>query len=296
MRLAFQNDETRIDRDQSGWADGDTLKIDALVRDGQLSNSPFWQFTALDAPYDYEIEFFDSNVATSLDTVNGTGPSARNTPATQVNFNVTNTITGEEVPFAFDETQGTQDGRLGDREFIYIYDSFGDSLSPVFEFRIVYETVLGQGRVPTGELPEAGDIYQIKTYKSFGSSDTYSFTTESSNVDEETAKDLLDQVRVVPNPYVSAASWEGKLPPTITSGRGERKIQFQNVPDGSTIRIFTVRGELVRELNHDDSIDRGYVNWDLRTRENLDVAYGVYYYHLKAPGVGTKTGKIALIK
>lgn len=296
MRLAFQNDETRINQDESGWVDGDSLKIDVLVRDGTLSNSPFWQFSALEAPYDYEIEFFDQNVATSLDTVNGTGPSARNTPAVDVNFTVTNTVTGEEVPFAFDETQGTQDGRLGDREFVYIYDSFGDSLSPVFEFRIVYETVLGQGRVPTGELPEAGDIYEIKTYKSFGSGDTYSYTTKSSNVDNESAKDRLDQVRVVPNPYVSAASWEGKLPPTITSGRGERKIQFQNVPEGSTIRIFTVRGELVRELQHDASIDRGYVDWDLRTRENLDVAYGVYYYHLKAPGVGTKTGKIALIK
>ena len=52
----------------------------------------------------------------------------------------------------------------------------------------------------------------------------------------------------------------------------------------------------MRELNHDDSIDRGYVDWDLRTRENLDVAYGIYFYHLEAPGVGTKTGKIALIK
>jgi len=296
MRLAFQNDETRVNRDESGWADGDSLKIEALIREGTLSNSPFWQFRALDAPYDYEIEFFDQNVATSIDTVNGRGPSARSTPATQVNFTVRNTITGEEVPFAFDETQGTQDGRLRDREFIYIYDSFGDSLSPVFEFRFEYETVLGQGRVPSGELPEAGDIYEIKSYKSFGSSDTYSFTTKSSNVDNETAKDQLDMVRVVPNPYVSAASWEGKLPPTITSGRGERKIQFQNVPAGSIVRIFTVRGELVRELYHEDSIDSGYIDWDLRSRENQDVAYGIYYYHLKAPGVGTKTGKIALIK
>jgi hypothetical protein len=95
---------------------------------------------------------------------------------------------------------------------------------------------------------------------------------------------------------VSAARWEGKLPPTITSGRGERKIQFQNVPENSTIRIFTVRGELVRELTHEDAIDRGFIDWDLRTRENLDVAYGIYFYHLEAPGVGTKTGKIALIK
>jgi len=195
-----------------------------------------------------------------------------------------------------DETQGTADGELGDREYIYIYDSFGDSLAMTYEFRIRYETLIGQGRVPTGDLPEAGDVYTIRTYKSFRSNDTYSYSTSSSDVDKDKAKSSLDDIRVVPNPYVAAASWEGKLPPTITSGRGERKIQFQNVPANSTIRIFTVRGELVRELKHDNSIDKGFVNWDLKTRESLDVAYGVYYYHLEAPGVGSKTGKIALIK
>lgn len=305
MRLAFQNDETRLNQDAMGWADpADSTNIDVLVREGTFSNSPFWRFSGIIAPYDYEIEFGDEILATSIDTVNGVGPSARNTPATPVNFKITNTTTGQEVPFAFDQTQGTDEyangatyAELGDREFIYIYDTFGDSLSPTYEVRFLYETILGQTeREPTGDLPEAGDTYEIKTYKAFRPNDTYTYSTESSKVDEETAQEMLDQIRVVPNPYVSAASWEGKLPPTITSGRGERKIQFQNVPENSTIRIFTVRGELVRELKHDDSIDRGYIDWDLRTRENLDVAYGIYFYHLEAPGIGTKTGKIALIK
>ncbi len=295
MRVAFQNDPNRVDADNSSWNEPEGM-IEVLVREGTLSNSPFWQFEGIRAPYDYEIIFSDEIIATSLDTVNGSGFQARNTPSVQTYFKVRNATKGVDVPFALDETQGTADGRLGDREFVYIYDSFGDSLNATYEFRIRYESIIGQGRVPTGDLPEDGDIYTIRTYKSFRSNDNYTFTTTASDVDEDAAKSELDLVRVVPNPYVAAASWEGKLPPTITSGRGERKIQFQNVPSGSVIRIFSVRGDLVRELRHENTIDRGFVDWDLKTRENLEVAYGVYYYHLEAPGVGTKTGKIALIK
>ena len=35
--------------------------------------------------------------------------------------------------------------------------------------------------------------------------------------------------------------------------------------------------------------------WNLKTKENLDIAFGVYFYVLESP-VGTKTGKIAIIK
>lgn len=295
MRIAFQNDLNRVNTDMSSWNNPDG-KIEVLVREGVLSNSPFWQFTGIKAPYDYEIIFSDEIIATSLDTVNGTGFAPKNTPSDSTYFKVRNATNGVDVPFAFDQTQGTVDGKLGDREFIYIYDTFGDSLNVTYEFRIRYENVIGAGRVPTGDLPEPGDIYTISTYKSFRSNDTFRYTTSSSSVDDDVAKSQLDEVRVVPNPYVAAASWEGKLPPTITSGRGERKIQFQNVPANSIIRIFSVRGDLIKELRHESSIDRGFVDWDLRTRENLEVAYGVYYYHLEAPGVGVKTGKIALIK
>jgi hypothetical protein len=104
----------------------------------------------------------------------------------------------------------------------------------------------------------------------------------------------LDKIRVVPNPYVVASILEKPNPPG-TSGRGERKIEFRNVPFDAKISIFTVRGELVRELHADGNISNGTVPWDLKTSENLDVAYGVYFYAVES-SVGTKTGKIAIIK
>ena len=32
------------------------------------------------------------------------------------------------------------------------------------------------------------------------------------------------------------------------------------------------------------------------SRDNLDIAYGVYLYHIDAPGIGEHTGKFAVIK
>ena len=39
----------------------------------------------------------------------------------------------------------------------------------------------------------------------------------------------------------------------------------------------------------------GTVSWNLKTKENLDIAFGIYFYVIESP-IGTKTGKIAIIK
>jgi hypothetical protein len=114
-------------------------------------------------------------------------------------------------------------------------------------------------------------------------------------VDDGMAHDQLSRVRVVPNPYISATTHESPLPPGITTGRGDRKIDFIHVPAQSKINIFTARGEHMITLRHESSIDDGTVTWNLKSKENLDIAYGVYFYVLESP-VGEKSGKIAIIK
>ena len=114
-------------------------------------------------------------------------------------------------------------------------------------------------------------------------------------ITSETAKNELDLIKVVPNPYVVTHDGESRLLSTQTSGRGEREIRFTHIPPGSKISIFTVRGELIRTLRHDD-LYVGDVYWNLRTEENLDVAYGVYIFVAETPDAGSKIGKFALIK
>jgi hypothetical protein len=110
----------------------------------------------------------------------------------------------------------------------------------------------------------------------------------------EQAKTDLDKVAVVPNPYVGAASWE---PPNLfQSGRGERRVYFIHLPAKCTIRIFTVRGYLVQTLVHDAPLDDGQEPWNLVSKDGMDISYGVYIFHIDAPGIGEKIDRFAIIK
>jgi hypothetical protein len=113
---------------------------------------------------------------------------------------------------------------------------------------------------------------------------------------------------VVPNPYVESASFEPAR--FNVTGRGERRVEFRGLPGNCTIRIYTVRGDLVQTLHHSgasapptffggtptsDTIE-GFEAWNLRTKDNLEVAPGLYIFHVEAPGLGTHVGKLAIIK
>jgi len=138
--------------------------------------------------------------------------------------------------------------------------------------------------------------FSFKTTKPFASSDKFTFTTTIPKIASETKvkADMLN-IRVVPNPYIAANSMEKPLPPNITSGRGERRIEFRNVPNDATIYLFTSAGDLIRTLYADGSLLNGTVKWDLKTKENLDVAAGMYFYVLESK-YGKKEGKIGIIK
>lgn len=141
--------------------------------------------------------------------------------------------------------------------------------------------------------PEAGDKLRIYTKKPFSSLDSYRFTTKAAHIDEKTEKEDLDKIAVVPNPYVATAIWEPK--PDFVVGRGERKIYFINLPSSGIIRIYTLNGELVKTIKIENNIFNGAVSWNLLNSDNLEIAYGLYIYHVETDS-GTKIGKFAIIK
>ena len=282
LQLSFNNHwEVRYLRDQSGWNDDQTYphlsygmsRVETADIHGNI-------IRGIRKPADYEIEFFDEVVDTSV-TYMDLGVFAE-----PLYFKVRNITDGTEPEILY---------------FDFITDEFRE-LTIVFreeiegEPRLTWIVDLRLVNKPNFELPGNGNTLTLRTTKPFSSRDAFEFTTKSEHYDDELAKENLENIRVVPNPYVAAASWEQPLPPGVISGRGERKIDFINVPQDSRIDIYTSRGAHVVTLHHEGGLTDGTVSWDLRTKENLEVAFGVYFYVVDAPGIGQKFGRIAIIK
>jgi hypothetical protein len=144
-------------------------------------------------------------------------------------------------------------------------------------------------------MPRNGDQFFFYTQRPFSRNDAFRLTTKAGFVNNDLAKSRLDNIYVVPNPYVAANEIEpgNRLP---DKNRGERRIYFENLPPKCTIRIFTLSGELVTTLEHDSGMDNGREFWNLLNRDGFSVAYGIYLAHIDAPGIGEKLLKFALIK
>ena len=145
-----------------------------------------------------------------------------------------------------------------------------------------------------GETPGGGDVAFIRTLKPFDGSDVFRFRTTAASAEAALTADALTDIYVVPNPYVATSVFEPRNPIARTE-RGERRLYFANVPRTCTIRIYTLAGELVETLHHDSALDDGKVFWDLRTKDNMNLAYGLYLFHVDSPE-GTFIGKFAVIK
>lgn len=97
---------------------------------------------------------------------------------------------------------------------------------------------------------------------------------------------FLDKVRVVPNPFVVSAEWA--VAP---------KVQFQNLPQRATVKIFTTAGDLVRVLEHDGGVNGfGSKDWDLKNGDGRDVMPGVYLYHVTTRSGEEATGQFVIIR
>ncbi|MCX6136010.1 MAG: hypothetical protein NTV54_00740 [Ignavibacteriales bacterium] len=236
-------------------------------------------------PADYDLIFSNSIVDTTYD-FNG------NAARIPVNFRLYNRTDKKFPKVVFvGVTDPMPDSIIGPGDKLFIFDrDTKDSLRYTWE--LLFSTIAG--KKDTIYHYGAGDTLKIRIAKSFRKGDIYQFTTELPTVQTATIVDPLSRIRVVPNPYVVQTSQETP-PPTGVFGRGQRKIDFINIPVGAKISIFTSRGEHIRTLYQDGAMTDGTVSWDVKTKENLDVAFGVYFYVVEST-LGQKTGKLAIIK
>lgn len=142
--------------------------------------------------------------------------------------------------------------------------------------------------------PVEGDRFLVTTEKPFSSSDVYRFTVTGNKIEQKIEENQLDEIYVAPDPYVAVNPLEPRA--VNLPGRGERRIDFRKLPSEATIRIFTMSGRPVATLQHSGNEFNSTKTWNLKSDDGLNVSYGVYIYHVRAPGIGEKIGRFAIIK
>lgn len=301
FRLALKNaGNVRIDEERTKWSDSN-------IFDYQFSQINFLSIKGVEKANDYELVFGPIGTGAAMDT----SLLFYNLPAKTVNFKVNNITTGAPIAFAFDEKYGT-DGRFN------IDPADANNTDSIFlleeneEGKLEYTWQIILNTQPVGARnPVEGDTLKIYLIKPFLKSDVYRFTMKGETFSKKKAKQELDEIKVVPNPYIASVAWETRN--TFNTGRGPREIHFNNLPNKCTIRIFTVNGQLVDTIEHsslsqnaneqsrllnaeDSGVNNGTAIWDMLSKDNLEIAYGIYIYHVDAPGIGRKTGTFAIIK
>ena len=114
----------------------------------------------------------------------------------------------------------------------------------------------------------------------------FSFSLQGETINMSNVKEKLDLINVYPNPYLAYNLLE--------TGLHQEHVRFINLPEQCTIRIFSISGQLIRTIEHNDPTSLTH-NWNLRNENNLPVASGFYIAHIDVPDIGEKIIKMAII-
>lgn len=117
-----------------------------------------------------------------------------------------------------------------------------------------------------------------------------------------------------PNPYYYGAAWEGRS----NFQEESRKLIFANLPARCVIRIYTVAGDFIDEINHDQNYNGSDIRWyqtfgaedyednqfsggehawDLLSLDSQIISRGLYMFSVEDLDSGKKeTGKFLIIK
>ncbi|MDD4224101.1 MAG: hypothetical protein PHD87_05905 [Candidatus Cloacimonetes bacterium] len=126
------------------------------------------------------------------------------------------------------------------------------------------------------------------------------------------AREDMEQIYVVPNPYLGSCSFDGRRE-NDPNGDKSRRLWFVNLPQRCVIRVFTLAGDLVQEIEHDGAYQEDVITvskavahglsasgihaWDLLSRHRQVIAPGVYLFSVQNKADNRiKVGKFVIVK
>lgn len=126
--------------------------------------------------------------------------------------------------------------------------------------------------------PELGTQLQ----KNFGTS--FTVTPPAASVD-----DVADVITVSPNPYKITGLND------VRDNASSHTVNFLNTPEDFTITILDVSGQVVfRQIV--ENAPNGQFGWDLFSKDGVEVASGLYIYHIEYGSGQSVTGHFAILR
>lgn len=293
LRINSPVELAQYDYTNSGWLVGNApIRITLTIKESRYF------------PWDYDIVFTDQDSAYVGRLETKTMRDENNT-----RINRASLLVG--VPYSFYVINKSFLDSTGSYELMdmVVHDQNGNGQFDILEDRILVGPVTNTDRwagtvfimdfhsaKDNTDLPKANDVYHVTFQRPFWAADSLMFTIEPEGVlDVVELKNTMNEVRVVPNPYVATNAMEPSVANFYLNQR--RRLMFTNVPARCTIKIFTVSGVLVDEIEVNNPAEKGIAHWDLLTKEGLEIAAGLYIYHVKAEDTSEeKMGKFAVIK
>jgi hypothetical protein len=213
------------------------------------------------------------------------------------------------IAYYFTPQDWNQDDLTNPREIHRIYpdanlDNPSDTTEDGYHRYYEYEYIID-------EIQPSVPYYVSVTAFDFGSRKFALSSLESSkNVNYESAYALPStqvveneglNVGVYPNPYridggYARVGYENRE--RTRSAERSRAIHFYNLPDVCKIRIYSIDGDLIQEIDHyrpDGGPDAQHESWNLISRNTQAVVTGIYIWHVESK-MGEQLGKLVIIK
>ena len=287
LQLSFDTyyqrlENIRLDTSASMWNTDDPQNLEYVISQFEGVGVKGVRY-----PRDYMFVFNGNNSDSSskLTAIFGSSSPLKIKTTNFAVYDITDTDHPMKIQYGFVDKIGTKQDTLSHFDAVYLSNDDGTELS----WRVIFK---GE----EARVPAAGDTLSLIFNKPFSAKDKYVYRAHKADYDQAVIEDQLKNIRVVPNPYVVSNVFEKPAPSQIR-GRGQRIVNFINLPPNSLVRIYASNGNHVRTLKHNGELFNGTVTWDLRSKEGLDIAFGIYFYVVKVEGLPKpKTGKLAIIK
>ncbi|MEZ5359389.1 MAG: hypothetical protein R3F48_11250 [Candidatus Zixiibacteriota bacterium] len=182
-----------------------------------------------------------------------------------------------------DSSDTTNEGFLRYYEYEYVIDNLQPSIPYYFS---VTAFDFGSLNVELGALESAPLVNAVREYPL---------------PDADVVEDEALEVIVFPNPYridggYASAGYENR--DRTKSAERTRQINFANLPNVCTIRIFSIDGDLIKEIEHnypEGGPGSQVETWDVISRNTQSVVTGLYLWQVES-AMGNQIGKLVIMK